>query len=47
MFLFCASCGADTPHRVFADSGFGWYSQVRLCRRCGRESLEVYPINPH
>jgi hypothetical protein len=47
MFLFCASCGADTLHSVFADSGFGWYSQVRRCRRCGRESLEVCAINPH
>ncbi len=42
--LFCESCRADTPHNAFDDSGFGWYAQMRRCRRCGRESLKVWPV---
>jgi hypothetical protein len=45
MFLFCESCRAETPHNAFDESGFGWYTQARRCRHCGRESLEVWSIN--
>ena len=44
VLVFCRSCEAETPHDGFDDNGFGWYAQMSRCRRCGRESVEVWPV---
>jgi hypothetical protein len=41
---FCRDCGEDTPHEGFDEFGAGWYAQICLCRRCGREGMRVWPL---
>jgi hypothetical protein len=40
----CESCGGDTPHDSYDDTGYGWYAQMWRCRYCGRENMKVWPI---
>lgn len=41
---FCRDCGDDTPHEGFDEFGAGWYAQICLCRRCGRQGMRVWPL---
>jgi hypothetical protein len=42
---FCDTCAADTQHESFDDVGYGWYAQMWRCRRCGHESVRVWPVS--
>jgi|SRR6516225_1442755 len=41
---FCRDCGEDTAHEGFDEFGAGWYAQICLCRRCGRQGMKVWPL---
>jgi hypothetical protein len=41
---FCRDCGDDTAHEGFDEFGAGWYAQICLCRRCGRQGMKVWPL---
>ena len=41
---FCRACGEETPHEGFDELGAGWYAQICLCQRCGRQGMTVWPL---
>ena len=41
---FCRDCGEDTAHEGFDEFGAGWYAQICLCQRCGRQGMTVWPL---
>jgi hypothetical protein len=41
---YCRDCEQDTSHEEFDEFGLGWYALICQCRRCGRESISVWPV---
>ena len=41
---YCRDCEQDTTHEEFDEFGLGWYALISRCRRCGRESMSVWPL---
>jgi hypothetical protein len=41
---YCRDCERETSHEEFDEFGLGWYALICRCRRCGRESMSVWPL---
>lgn len=41
---YCRDCEEDTSHEEFDEFGLGWYALICRCRRCGRESMNIWPL---
>jgi len=41
---FRCDCAENTAHEESDELGSGWYAQICLCRKCGRENMTVWPM---